>query len=63
METKKDSKIKKVLMEITIDEDRTLEWVFDESLTPFHMYAVYGLLTLIQEDLKNNLLDDFETEK
>lgn len=51
--------MKRVLMEITIDADGLLQWSFDPDLSVVNMYAVYGLLDLIRQELAEELREDF----
>ncbi len=43
-----------------MDEDNNLEWNFNPDLNRFNMYAVYGLIDLIKEELKDEFRDEFE---
>lgn len=52
--------IKRVLMEITLLDEGKLEWFFDPDMNVLHMYAMYGLLELIRQQLEIDFHEDFE---
>lgn len=56
-------KVKKVLMEITMDEDMTLAWDFNPDLNRFQMYGVYGLLELIRQQLEIDFHEQIDKGK